>query len=132
MPRRFTPGKLARMQAEQVSSLQDTCRIWRRAGAPGVDGYPESEYFPDPDITVCGLEIASARNLHSGDYTAPTWEARVRLPLDTLIGPLDRVEILTRYGVAVANETVFECSGGALPGPTGIVVNLTRITGWNH
>jgi hypothetical protein len=132
MPRRFTVGSLARMQAEQQSSLQDTCLIWRRAGAPGVDGYPESEYLPDADITVCGLEIASARNLHSGEYTAPTWDARLRLPLDILIGPLDRVEILTRYGVAVANETIFECSGGALPGPTGQTVPLTRITGWNH
>jgi hypothetical protein len=126
MPRLFTPGQLSRMRGVQEQAMQDTGRVWAHAESAGDYGASKVVYTPGA-VTVCGLDMTGGRNVRKDDYTAPIVDARLRLPIGTVIRPHDKFEVITRYGEFLTPALFYEVDGPARIGPSGIVVDLRRV-----
>lgn len=125
--RAFTPTELTRMQTTQDSAMQDTCRIGVYRSVE--DGYnnPTPEYVYS-EALACGVEHVRVDEVQ-GTGAVPELDARIRLPIETVIDERDRVMVTKRYGVAIANPAIYEIEGPVKRGPSGLVLECREVGG---
>lgn len=123
----FSDAELASMQATQEAHMMDACTVdaWSEGTADAL-GNKEPEWTPGPE-TPCGFQAVTVDEVLDQGADVPTVDGRVRLPIDTTVGPKDRITITKRHGVAVAAEQ-YEVVGEKKRGPSGLVVELQKVT----
>jgi hypothetical protein len=72
--------------------------------------------------TECGLDDTASEEMINAE--AHVFDAQLRLPIDTEISNVDRVNITHRFGVMLETPIEYELLGEAMRGPSGLVVNL--------
>lgn len=125
--RSFTASELARMRGAQDDAMQDICKIWAYSSTPDSYGNPTPTFTWTGDLSACGFRHVKPSEAH-GSGEVPIMDAELRLPIDTIITSLDRVEILQRYGEDLDSSEVYEVTGPIRRGPSGIVVMLRLAT----
>lgn len=105
----------------------DTCVIMSHsAGAANNYGKP-ADIYVDGAPTACGYKPRSTREAQQGNETVII-DAELRLPIGTAVKAADRVRLTKRYGEALATPLLFSVIGQPAQGPSGLVVNLRRVT----
>jgi hypothetical protein len=130
--RALTTDELSRMQTTQESAMMDTCIILRCTdGCADEYGMPITAWVEGAAI-VCGYD--GRRHVEAGipagtpaTQVALT-DGRVRLPIETDISNLDRIELTHRFGVLLPEPALFEISGDPRRGPSGLLVDVRRVT----
>jgi hypothetical protein len=122
----FSDTELAYMRGSASIIMMDTCRIHTYAES-SADGYgvPVAGYTTGAALS-CGYKARSTREVQQGNQTVLI-DGELRLPQDTVINSLDRVEITHRYGEAITPTLLFSIIGQPALGPSAIVVNLMRV-----
>ena len=122
----FSTAELAALQAAQDAHMMDACTIDAYStGAADAYGNPSDSWASGSEMD-CGFEQAKPREI-MGTTRVPEWDARLRLPIETSVDPRDRITVTKRHGVAVTPVT-YEILGSPRRGPSGLVVDLVRIT----
>jgi len=115
------------MQATQVSAMQDTCVVYTYSdGSSNALGHATPTYTAQT-AQDCGYKPNSTREANDDGEVALV-EAELRVAIDTSIAPSDRVKITHRFGVELTDQPLFSVLGIAKRGPSGLVVNLQRVT----
>lgn len=120
------PGEIAQMRVTQQAAMMDTCRrlVWTYIGDDEL-GNPIYDYVPGATL-VCGLNPDPATEL-AGDTQLTVADARLRLPIGTVLDNRDRLEILTRNGEALSPTLVYEILGQPRRGVTGLILDLRTV-----
>jgi len=115
------------MQVTQETAMQDTCRIGAYRSAE--DGYnnPVPEYVYGAEV-VCGVEHVRPDEVQDTG-AVPALDVRIWLPIDTDVDERDRVMVIERYGVAIADPAIYEIEGPAKRGPSGLVLECREVGG---
>jgi hypothetical protein len=123
--RAFTTTELARLQSTQESAMQDTCDllIYTQIGTD-THGLPVEDYLIST-TSECGLDLRASKELVNAEMHV--YDARLRLPIDTVIGGIDRIRITHRFGVLLATPLEFDLLGETRRGPSGLVLNLRNV-----
>ncbi len=125
--RSFTLAELAALRRTQTSAMMDTCVILSHsAGATDAFGNPTDIYVAGESVP-CGYKPRSTREAQQGNETVLI-DAEMRLPVMTVIKATDRVRLLRRYGETLAVPLLFSVVGQPAQGPSGLVVNLRKVT----
>lgn len=106
--------------------MQDTCIIQAYSATPDTYGDPVPTYT-DGAAIACGFDPTGGRESWRPDMTALHVDATVRLPIATTLDTRDRIKITKRFGVAIT-AIVFEIVGLPQRGPSGLVVELVKVT----
>ena len=123
----FSAGELARMQAAQADSLQDTCvlQVWSSGSS---DAYGQRvEAWTDSAPMACGFNPKGGREVNGGEASPIITDASVRMPVGVTVDRKDRVKITHRFGVALTAAQVFEVLGEPRRGPSGLQLDLRRV-----
>lgn len=125
-----TPGERARMQTTQVASLPDVCHLLTETPA-GQDAHrrPIVTWEAGPRL-ACGFsEVDRAADAESVDGSeSPIADASLRLPRATEALITQRVLLVERSGAVLSPPLTYLITGDPAPGPTGLVLQLTRVT----
>jgi len=121
----LSASDLAGMQAVAEASMMDACKVLAYSTS-STDRYgnPAPTYTPGSEI-ACGFE-PSSEEVHDSGQVAMT-DGVLRLPIDTSIDRRDRIQVTTRYGVAVTAVT-YEILGNPERGPSALVLQLREAT----
>lgn len=123
----FTATELSRMQTAQDAAMQDTCVVLEYSGGATDDyGMPLPAIYTAGDTLACGLDTNPRGEAMSGAQVAMV-DARLRLPIGTVLDVRDRIRVTHRFGVAITAET-YEILGVPRRGPSGLLVDLKRVT----
>ncbi len=132
--RSFTTTELSRMQSAQEEGMMDRCVVLQFTETDRVDEYgtPVSPYVEGP-LIACGLDMDPKREANApfggGDVTqAEVGEGRIRLPMDTVIGGLDRIMVIERFGVMIEPIT-YDLIETPRRGPSGLWARVRRFDG---
>lgn len=121
--RHFTPTELERMRATQQNAMQDECAVLAYSSVPDAYGNPVATYTAGSGIP-CGVELLRpSERQASGEV--PRIDLRLRLPLETVFDPRDRIRVIYRYGAAVTQED-YDIVGPSKRGPSGLVVECVK------
>ncbi len=128
----LTAAELTAMRATQVAAMQDTCRHYQYVAAQDSYGEPVVTWTAALDY-ACGFQPKPVTNVLNKDGRMVTvrTDAELRLPLAAygVVQQRDRIQLLTRFSeAAYADADYYEIVGEVLPGPTGIVVGLQKVT----
>jgi len=121
----FSKNELANMRAAQTAHMMDECTI-QRYSQVYTSGERIATYTDDPSSIMCGLDMQPGRENHRQDMTAVTWDATLRLPLDTLIDPKDRIKIVKRFGEDIT-PLVYRIESPIWHGASGLRLRLKRV-----
>jgi len=124
--RDFTETELERMQSTQESAMQDTCVVMAYEETRDTYNNPSPDYVDRAESTACGLEYRTPNEVQDSGRV-PVIEPWLRLPIDTVLDPRDRIRVTDRYGVELADAPVFEVVGPVKRGPSGLVVRLRLV-----
>jgi hypothetical protein len=122
----LTAAELAEMRECQVASLQDTCKVLAYSATTDDYGLPKASYTPGA-AQACGFDPTSSREVQEGSQVAVV-DARLRLPLGTVVTSRDRVQITHRFGEALSSPETYSIIGEPERGPVGLVLNLRTAT----
>lgn len=75
----------------------------------------------------CGIDMTGGSEQRDGGRIMVRWDARLRLPLGTVVDLRDRFRIVAHFGQSVLDETVYEIVSPPEEGPSGIVLNLRKV-----
>lgn len=125
----FSPEQLARMQATQQAHMPDACVIehFTSGAAQDEHGKVLDDYvagYTGP----CGINFPAARYEALNGTSEPLVDARLRLPLGTVVNSTDRVRITHRFGVPELTPQTYEIVGSPGPGPSGLICKVRRVT----
>lgn len=126
----FSGGELDGLRATQEGSMLDTCELLGY-----VAGGRDDHNLPTPgawDLVAtsrCGFDPGAGDEVLEAAEVA-TSEASLRLPYSAAssLDRLSRVRVTHRYGQELGSPQLFEVVGLPEVGPTGLVVNLRRVT----
>jgi len=126
--RTFTTTEIDRLQNAQEAAMQDLCvRLVYSADADDY-GNPAPTYSTGANVALaCGLEHVSPAEVQSTG-AVPVIDARLRLPVDTVLDERDRIRVTYRYGEAMTSPQDFEIIGPVRRGPSGLVLDLKLVT----
>lgn len=118
-------GEVTRLQTVQDYHMHDSCKILTYSSS--VDSYniPQPTYTAGSEI-YCGFEMVGTEE-RVGETEYPDIDAKLRLPIGTVINSNDRVRITKRFGVAVT-EIDYSVIGQPLRGSSGLVVELKKVS----
>ena len=118
----FTTTELDRMQSTQESAMMCTCTVGAYSSTPDSYGNPSPSYAYGTAI-ACGVQhIGPKEEQASGEV--PVINAKLRLPIDTVLDERDRIKVTHRFGAAPSTAQVFEIEGPPRRGPSGLVVDV--------
>jgi len=111
------------MQETQEEGMMDICDLLEHMETDRENKYgkPVEEWVTRSGL-ACGLDMRSSGEVRNAE--AELWDARLRLPIDTEVSRVDRVVITHRFGVLLKEPMLFQFEGGALRGPSGLVLKL--------
>lgn len=123
----LTSTDLTNMRATQDLYMQDRCQILAyTAGAQDAYGQPTpATYTPGSEI-ACGLDMRPGSERHGTQNTVITFDATLRLPINTALKETDRITITKRYGEDTTDLT-YEVAAPIQRGATGIRVLLRKV-----
>lgn len=128
----FDAAELTGMRMAQEWGMMDECQVF--AYAPGaLDDYgnPSAPTYTAGTVLACGLDNLAGRGSSSREVMAGTavvmLDARLRLPIGTIIKSADRVQITSRFGEALTEPVTYEVIGEDMRGPSGLQVNLKAV-----
>ena len=125
--RAFTNSELSAMRQTQTSAMMDTCVVLiHGSGAIDAYGNPSAGYSEGSPVR-CGYHPGSSREVQQGNETVLV-DATLRLPVGTVINSRDRVRLTHRFGEVLATPLLFDVMGQPAQGPSGLLVNLRRVT----
>ena len=117
-----------RMRSTAAETFFDTCRIGT-ATAHVYGSADTNDVAPTySDGIACGFRPAPVGEAIDGS-DAPDFDAVLRLPLDTDVTNVDRVEVTHRHGEALADAQIFTVTGEPARGPSALVLKLKLVTG---
>jgi hypothetical protein len=123
----FDHDELEGMRDTQDSAMMDTCILGARVelafdeyGMPVV-GWSWS------DPLVCGLNPTKYIEVMDGTEVVLT-DAVLRLPIDSVVTNVDRVQVTHRYGEMLLTPWTFAVIGVPRRGPSGLLLNLRLVT----
>lgn len=124
----FTETDLANMRATQDLYMQDRCKILVYA-AGTVDDYgePSSPTYTAGSEISCGLDMRPGSERHGQSLTTITYDATLRLPIDTALKETDRITITKRYDEDTTDLT-YEIASPPQRGASGLRVLLKKAT----
>ncbi len=125
MMRKFTADELERMRDTQDAAMQDLAWVLRYSSMTDGYGLPEGVYARAFEV-VCGLELVDPAEMQ-GTGEVPVIDARLRLPIETVVDERDRIEVTERYGEVLGTSQVFEIEGPVERGPSGLVLKLRTV-----
>jgi len=122
----FSTLELTAMQETQDSAMMDLCDLLTLFQTDRVDeyGHPVMEWITREKV-ICGLDMRESGEVRNAE--ANLWDARLRLPINTLIGRVDRVVITQRFGVMLDTPLLYQVEGEAERGPSGLVLRLRNV-----
>jgi hypothetical protein len=115
----FTP-----LAAVQMAHMQDQCNIGRHVSSGTSSLGDPVDFWPYTTGTVCGLEMTGGTEQYKGQIFSTPVDAILRLPKGTEISVEDKILMVS----GTASGDTFEVIGEPRKGPTGIRINLRRIT----
>jgi hypothetical protein len=121
----FTTTELSRMQATQEGAMMDRCELLVRLVTDRNDEYGMPLAMWVAVDTVCGLENVRSEEMLNAE--AHFFDAKLRLPIDTVISNVDRVLVTQRFGVLLNAAVEYELIGSAVRGPSGLVCDLRQV-----
>lgn len=124
----LTANELSGFKTVQTDHMMDECVYVRRTTTANDYG-GDVETWTDRETLACGFSFApsSSREL-LGSTDVPETSHKLRLPHGTAVNEHDRIRITKRFGVAESTPITYEIIGPAHSGPSGVVVNLQRVT----
>lgn len=124
----FSTAELSSLQATQVESLQDTC-VLQSWSSGSADAYGQRvETWTDGAALACGYKPTGGREVWGVEDQPIIIDATVRLPIATVVNRKDRVRVTHRFGVELDSAEVFEIIGEPRRGPSGLQLDLRRVT----
>lgn len=128
---KLSPVELQRMASTQVNAMHDRCVVLGYAEEEPEDGYGKPiPIYVDYAEVDCGYTPGQSPRQSPREVMGTTDVSmtlpRFRLPLETVIGPKDRIKLTSRFGVALDRPIYHEVVGTPLRGPSALVVN-TRV-----
>ena len=122
----FTAAELVRMRSTQVDAMQDLCVVKSFTDEP--DDYNQLiRTWADGAPIACGLDPTGGREVTRADSTVVFTDATIRLPLDTVIDPAYRIEVISRFGEELIDAVVYGIIGEVQLGPSGLVLDLQKV-----
>ena len=123
----FNAADLAALRATQTTHMFDQCRVLRHSkGARLPLGDRVDVWTADADATPCGYS-ASSREAQDGDNIVLS-DGVMRLPHTVTLHTPDRLRLTHRFGELLAAHITFEVLGVPMPGPSGLVCKVKRVT----
>lgn len=122
----WTNGETAAMRGAQEAHMNDTAIIWRYTSAPDAYGNPQATYLQGATV-ACGLRYAGQAEVQAAGQV-PMIDAVLRLAATVALDTRDQVEITYRHGALLASSLRFDVVGPVHLGPSGLQVNLVRVT----
>ncbi len=128
----LTAADLEGMRTVQEGAMPDLCRHWRYSTALDGAGQEVVTWLQGADY-ACGFRPSPVTNSLNkrADLDYARTDADLRLPLSAYgqIEGQDRVQLLSRFGeAALGDSDLYEIVGEVLPGPTGIVIGLRKVS----
>ena len=123
----FTTDDIEFMRDCQNAHMMDTCVIQARVLT--VDTFGEMvETFPADSLPVyCGLDMSPGSERHMPNGAVITYDAAIRLPIGTVVNPVDRIKITKRFQETLAVPLVYEVMSPLQQGVSGLRFALRRI-----
>lgn len=121
----FSAEELADFRTSQDGHMMDTCTVNVRTASYNSMGEPVETFTPGGAID-CGLDMRPGSERHGENMTQVTYDATMRLPIGTVINPLDRVTVSKRFGEAITSIT-FRVESPVQRGPSGVRVLLRKV-----
>lgn len=120
----------SRMRSTCVATFFDSCKLGTATAAAFGSDPGASTYSYANDI-ACGFEpeISAAIGEGGDGIQAPLFDAKLRLPVDTDITNIDRVQMTARHGTALDPVEYYTIDGKPALGPSALVLKLKLITG---
>lgn len=121
----FSSTELDRMRDTQDAAMQDACDLLIY-GVTGMDshGMPIEGYVLQA-TSACGLDLRASREMLNAEMHV--YDARLRLPIGTVISNVDRVRVTHRFGEMQETPIEFDLIGEVRKGPSGLLVNLRNV-----
>ena len=116
---------LEMMREAQEAAMMDTCVLMRYSEVKDAINHPVPTWT-DGEISICGLKSTGGNEQRGNGRTVVRWDARLRMPLNTVIDLRDRVRIVLRFGQP-CTPIVYEVSAPPEIGPSGMVVPLMKV-----
>jgi head-tail adaptor len=120
---------LTRAGAQELATatMRDTCRVLTWSESTNTYGEPVETFTPGATV-ACGYHaLATSELLRSGDTVIV--DARFRLPrtAEGQVTTKDRLQLLTRAGVALSVQPVFRITGNPDVATTALIVEAKEI-----
>lgn len=123
----FDATELAEMQWAQNAHMMDVCVIYAHGeGSQDAYGNPIVTWSAGSAL-ACGVKFSNERD--AVDETRwPMWDAQMRLPIATSVDSRDLVVLTLRHNAADVTDEVYRPIGNPRRGPSGLVLDLERVT----
>lgn len=126
----FTSDEIANLRATAESMFMDECALASKGAVRDGAGEeipvkPEHAAWGNP--IRCSFDVRPGSKAFGTDHTLLNYDAGIRLPAGTVVDVRGWVKVMSRYGVAVVNGTVYEIMGPAQDGPSAIRLLLKRV-----
>lgn len=116
------------MQVTYDASMPDTCRIIDNVpGAVDEYGNPTMTWTWRSVDVACGLDMRNSYEVLASTQVL-VYDARLRLPHDTVVSNLCRIAVWKRYGVMLDTSLIFEAIGPPRQGAAGVQIDLKTVT----
>ena len=125
---RLSQGEKLGMRAAQDAHMMDRGKVRTfSAGADDSYGIP-AEGWTDGIEIPCGFQFANRTDEVMGETAVVAIDAKLRLPHGTTITSQDRFLLTRRMGVTLATAEEYEVVGQPKQGPSGLYLELKRVT----
>lgn len=122
--------ELSRMRSTAAETFFDACKLGT-ATASGFGSDPGDSTYSYANEIDCGFwPSPKQQSGEAGEgVQAPMFDALLRLPVDTDITNIDRVQMTARHGEALSPVEYYAIEGKPSLGPSAIVLKLKLIVG---
>lgn len=120
-------GELTRLRSAQEAAMMDTAvRLVYRETGKDEYGMAIKGWAEDAEL-ACGYDAKAIKEVMDGTQVVLT-DARLRLPIGTVIDNRDRFKITKRFGEILADPPTYEILGEPRQGPSGLLLDLRLVT----
>ena len=114
----FSAIELEAMRQTQEAHMMDTCVIYRVVSKEKDKRGTYRKTLDEGTESICGLQMDPVAVNHGESYKSAEIDAVLRLPLDVTVRPEDEIEIVKRFGEAIAPQR-YEVDRFVNTGPSG-------------
>ena len=127
MDYQFSDTELEGLRTAQDGHMLDTGNI--QPVSTSADSFGQVvETWPTNSASIaCGLDMRPGSERHGTENTITTYDATVRLPVDTTFDMRDKFRITKRFGETLTTPLVFAFVSPIQRGPSGIRAMLQRV-----